>query len=150
MPQCIATNNVVHGKEISCALHKTFSARSTLIPTNRIVKMVSPNMSVSSTSSRNRVTNYSDWWSSILQKSFLESGVSCHPGLCMRVTSDLQLLEWLLLVKLCAFSWFLLVLYVNFLVYKIKWSMFFLWWMIWNLEKKYKVYSIVVKKSIKV
>ena len=120
VPQCMIINNVVCGKEITRAFHKTFSTQSPPI--------VSPNISVSSQSCCNRVTNYNDWCDRVLQKFFWNVCVSCHPSFCMRGTGNLQLLAWLFLVKLRTSLVIISVCVLcNFFGNKITSLIFFMW-----------------------
>ena len=69
LPQCIITNNVAFCKEISRAVHNTITTDNQVRST---FKIVLPNMSVSSQTCRNRLTNYNDWCGRVLEKFFQE------------------------------------------------------------------------------
>ena len=99
----------VYNHKQCCALQRNvprspsdiFNAITTDSQVKSIFKIVLPNMSVFQTC-WNRVTNYNDWCGRVLQKFFVERKCFLPPSLCNRGTYNLQLLVWLLLVKLRA------------------------------------------------
>ena len=103
VPQCIITNNVMCCKEISRPLHKTFSTGSPLIHKLRaslkeffeICRYLLKPVAVESPIIMIGAAEFCE--------SFLWNVCfSCHPSLCKCATGYLQLLVWLLLVKLRA------------------------------------------------
>ena len=124
--QCMIKSDVVCCKEISRALHKTFSTlRASLKQFLQIFLYLLKLVAIKSPIIMIGVAEF-------FKRFFWNVYVSYHPGLCMRDTSDLQLLGWLFLVKLRA-SLFMVsgfcLCFINFLGNKITfWSPLFESW----------------------
>ena len=101
-----------------------FNSITTDTQIKRILKIVLPNISVSSEISHNGVTNYNHCCGRVLQKFFLESMCFLPSKFVYAWMGNLQLLTWLLPVKLRASLFMTFVFYINFLDNKITSMMF--------------------------